>query len=305
MKTVKIADSDEDGLTDNEEQKYGTNPNDPDTDNDGLDDRDEVKVYGTSPVDFDTDSDGLGDGDEVLKYDTNPKDLDTDNDGLNDGYEVMSTNTDPTKADTDRDGLNDKDEIELYHTSPVKADTDNDGLNDYQELQKNTDPNDSDSDDDGVIDGEDIVPNSDAMLMISITYWEEKASADPLNAGDPYFMAYVNDSKGKQIGKDQIGPFSDKSRIENVGSLLINIPDDERVFIITIQVWDDDAFSEDEHYDISEDLHSYDVTITYNADQGSLSQTHDGSLDGSTKDLDGLIEFEISITGEYIISSSI
>jgi len=70
------ADTDLDGLTDDEEQKYGTDPKNPDTDNDGLKDGDEVKTYGTSPVDFDTDGDGVGDGDEVLKYETDPKNLD-------------------------------------------------------------------------------------------------------------------------------------------------------------------------------------------------------------------------------------
>lgn len=58
-------DSDHDGLNDDEEDMYGTNPQEIDTDQDGLTDRDEVKVFKTDPNNFDTDGDGYGDGDEV------------------------------------------------------------------------------------------------------------------------------------------------------------------------------------------------------------------------------------------------
>ena len=58
-------DSDQDGLTDQEEASLGTNPNNYDTDKDGLTDREEVKVYKTNPLSADTDGDGFKDGDEV------------------------------------------------------------------------------------------------------------------------------------------------------------------------------------------------------------------------------------------------
>ncbi|MCX6785420.1 MAG: hypothetical protein NTZ18_01040 [Candidatus Komeilibacteria bacterium] len=58
-------DSDGDGLTNVEEQALGTNPNSADSDNDGLSDREEVKVYKTDPLNPDTDSDGYLDGAEV------------------------------------------------------------------------------------------------------------------------------------------------------------------------------------------------------------------------------------------------
>jgi len=61
----KPLDTDADGLTDVEEKQLKTNINNPDTDNDGLSDRLEVKVYFTNPLDSDTDKDGILDGDEV------------------------------------------------------------------------------------------------------------------------------------------------------------------------------------------------------------------------------------------------
>lgn len=60
-----LIDSDNDGLTDAEEKVLGTNPNNPDTDGDGLFDGEEVKVYHTDPLNPDTDGDGFKDGAEV------------------------------------------------------------------------------------------------------------------------------------------------------------------------------------------------------------------------------------------------
>ncbi|MDZ7767374.1 MAG: hypothetical protein U5K00_23650 [Melioribacteraceae bacterium] len=124
------SDNDNDGLTKGEEEEIGTDPNNPDSDGDGLNDGDEFKQYNTDPLNADSDGDGLNDGDEVLKYKTNPNKADTDNDGLSDYDEVMSHKTEPLVADTDKDGLNDGDEVNQYKTDPLNADTDKDGLSD-------------------------------------------------------------------------------------------------------------------------------------------------------------------------------
>ncbi|MDO8435358.1 MAG: hypothetical protein Q7S89_01620 [bacterium] len=58
-------DADFDGLSDAQEQQLGTDAKKPDTDDDGLFDRDEVKVYKTDPLNPDSDGDGFKDGDEV------------------------------------------------------------------------------------------------------------------------------------------------------------------------------------------------------------------------------------------------
>jgi hypothetical protein len=65
-------DMDGDGLSNTQENVLGTDPQNPDTDGDGLMDGVEVNAHGTNPANADTDGDGLTDGAEVNVYHTNP-----------------------------------------------------------------------------------------------------------------------------------------------------------------------------------------------------------------------------------------
>lgn len=58
-------DTDQDGLSDEEEKSLGLNINKNDSDDDGLFDREELRVYKTDPLNQDTDGDGYLDGAEV------------------------------------------------------------------------------------------------------------------------------------------------------------------------------------------------------------------------------------------------
>jgi hypothetical protein len=87
-------DRDGDGLSDTQEEVVGTDPDNPDTDTDGLMDGEEVLTWGTDPLNRDTDGDILLDGDEVHTYGTNPTNPDTDGDGIPDGIEI-AMGTDP------------------------------------------------------------------------------------------------------------------------------------------------------------------------------------------------------------------
>lgn len=105
-------DTDSDGLTDAEEAALGTDPNNQDSDMDGIPDGREVNSLGSNPLDTDTDSDGLTDALEVDKScDINVPD--TDGDGLGDAFEANSGFSECSLADTDGDGDDDLAEFSL------------------------------------------------------------------------------------------------------------------------------------------------------------------------------------------------
>jgi len=133
------SDSDQDGLPDIWEIKYGLSTEDDgsidinngpegDPDDDGLDNSQELLAE-TDPTLADTDSDGLLDGVEdgggvfisLEETGTNPIIADTDGDGLLDGVEnpllpfvdASQTGTDPHNEDTDRDGTSDGIEVSI------------------------------------------------------------------------------------------------------------------------------------------------------------------------------------------------
>jgi hypothetical protein len=127
-----IADSDNDALLDGiEDANHNgtwdsgeTNPNNPDTDQDILQDGCEVLGSNpTKPLDSDSDDDSLLDGVEDTNHnctldpnETNPNDPDSDDDGLNDGFEVAN-GTNPLDADSDDDGISDGKDVEWIQGS--------------------------------------------------------------------------------------------------------------------------------------------------------------------------------------------
>ena len=134
-------DPDGDGLVNFDEYVRGSDPNDPDTDGDGLSDGAEVHTYGTDPFKADTDNDELNDGAEIARG-TNPLDPDSDDDGMTDGWEVnhgLNPLVNDAAGDPDGDGLTNLQEF-TYRTDPHNADTDSDGYDDAEEIAAGSDP---------------------------------------------------------------------------------------------------------------------------------------------------------------------
>lgn len=93
-----LLDDDKDGLTNAEELELNTLPNKRDTDEDGLDDGEEVRVRHTDPLNPDTDGDGIKDGDEVARG-LNPLNPDTDGDGIPDAQDPAPLHTSTPTVD--------------------------------------------------------------------------------------------------------------------------------------------------------------------------------------------------------------
>ncbi len=177
-------DSDSDGLTDLCEKELGTDPQNQDTDGDGLWDGDEdinhnctyeANLNETNPFEPDTDMDGINDGFE-LKYGTDPTNIDTDGDCIPDGPMTLSDGTTSLGEDKNQNGVFDMGS----ETNALEIDTDQDGLTDGytsssglgedlncngmrdQDEQGNwmeSDPTNPDSDGDGQSDGQEVGGN--------------------------------------------------------------------------------------------------------------------------------------------------
>lgn len=145
-----------------------SDPQNRDTDGDGLSDREE-RDLGLNPSSADSDADGLPDAREVAGISeacsgetrtatTDPLDADSDNDLLSDGAEVgawtdgswvvrvageapYAACPDPAEDDADLDQLVDGEERALDGpTDPNNPDTDSDGIDDAREAVRPTDP---------------------------------------------------------------------------------------------------------------------------------------------------------------------
>lgn len=194
-----LEDTDDDCAPDGFEVYLGRDPTekdprDEDSDDDGLDDCDELE-HRTDALAPDTDGDGLCDGGggdacegrdltgstttsgalgEVHDYGSDPKDEQSDGDGIDDGSEAVVHGTDPTVVDTDDDGLDDRQEIRVTRSDGTAADTDGDGLRDGHEadLWLDEDPNADSLDDLPTLDYD---RDGDAVL------WDSDSDGDGLS----------------------------------------------------------------------------------------------------------------------------
>jgi len=224
------SDYDHDGLTLDQENSIGTNPEVPDSDNDGLIDGLEFNQYKTDPLKSDSDDDGLSDGEEIKNYTTNPIVSDTDNDGINDGEEISKHDTDPLRSDSDFDGISDNDEISKTGTDPTKSDTDSDGLKDGDEKNKyKTSPTKKDSDGDGIADGDEILKyntnpsKKDTDGGTTADNIEIERGSNPLNPEDDIILdieaPIVLDGVTFASGSSELTPESEKMLLRVLNTL--------------------------------------------------------------------------------------
>jgi len=178
------ADIDADGLSDDIEIMFNTDPTDPDSDDDGVLDGQEGLNTAKNPNHSDNDPDGDGFN--------NALDADSDNDGIYDGTELGLTEVDidSTATDLSKDNFY-PDHEPLTTTNMTNPDTDGDTLFDgfedrnlngkYEPEQNETDPNFKDFDNDGLHDDtEDSDDDNDGMP----DKWELEQTFNPNNSTD-------------------------------------------------------------------------------------------------------------------------
>jgi len=230
--SVAPLDSDEDGLTNEQEIALGTDPNVADTDGDGVNDGDEVTA-GTDPMVndvVDTDNDGLTDVQEAA-LGTDPNVADSDGDGVNDGDEVAA-GTDPSvnQADTDGDGLFDLDEINVHGTNPNLIDSDLDGVNDGDEIAVGTDPTVANTD--YIISFEDgLLPSSAETSANSTGIWGSDGTT--ASSGGNYSLRAQAITHSQEVGisftanfnGDDLSFWAKVSSEQNYDGILVLIDD--------------------------------------------------------------------------------
>jgi hypothetical protein len=193
-------DYDLDDLTNLEEQRILTDPNDNDSDNDLLSDGFEDSIL-SNPLRKDTDEDGLRDDTEVRQYSSSPLTRWSDSDALTDQEEVFA-GTSLINPDSDQDGLTDFDEVKVHHTNPNNPDCDDDGVTDGEEIANGMRPWWHDSDADGLPD-----------------WWELDNGTNPISSdpvGDADGDGWTNEQEYKKGTKGNVADSDDDGVIDSL-----------------------------------------------------------------------------------------
>lgn len=146
-----VLDTDGDGLTDTFEIQQGMDPENADSNGNGINDGMDLFTSNEQPNEMQCLADETPIEETPVDDDTNLGFIDSDADGVSDAEDRFPNDPSET-VDLNGDGLGD-------NANPFVIDTDGDGIDDDRELELGLNPNNIDTDADGVADGDDQFPN--------------------------------------------------------------------------------------------------------------------------------------------------
>ncbi|QEE16105.2 right-handed parallel beta-helix repeat-containing protein [Promethearchaeum syntrophicum] len=283
-------DSDSDGLLDYEEvygtlnDGYGNEPTDrfdADSDDDNVNDYNEIQVHGTDPNDDDSDDDLMDDGYEVdndLDPLVNDANDDADADTLT-NIEEFNRGTDPNNIDTDDDLMGDGYEVNNGLdplVNDANDDADADTLTNIEEFNRGTDPFDNDTDNDLMDDGYEITQGLDPLVDDANDDEDEDAltNLEEFNAGtDPFDNDTDNDLMDDAYEVSSgLDPLVDDTELDYDEDGMPNLWEYENGF----NAGDAEDADEDKDLDLLTNLQEYE----YNTDPNIADTDGDGYQDG-------------------------
>ncbi|MFH1874100.1 MAG: thrombospondin type 3 repeat-containing protein [Pseudomonadota bacterium] len=222
-------DSDDDGVPDGADNcRLTANPTQLDTNSDGQGDacdndadgdglsNSQEDDYGTNRLLADTDGDGLGDLTEI-NLGSNPLVKDTDGDGLQDGSDNCPVNANTIQTDTDADGQG----------NVCDADDDGDGVADGADncpLTANTDQEDTDTDGAGDVCDDDLDGDGVVNVLDNCPYVSNPAQAATNSDSDSIYAACDLDDTDARVGAKENGIFVDGAHGSDSNNGKLNSP---------------------------------------------------------------------------------
>ncbi len=198
-------DTDEDLLSNWDEEQFGSNSGEPDEDGDKLTDWFEWAL-GTDPRNSDSDGDGLCDCVEFTQS-SSPIWRDTDRDGLDDRAEQLKGTEVGTPQSTEGKGLKDWKPKKEFKYAPIQG-----------PLQAD---DSRDSDGDGVVDGSDIAPRDPKLGSLG------SKDPKPIEEMRKLFQDFAKALKAP-VGDNAV-PKSDRAKFDELLKALANSPDIHKV----------------------------------------------------------------------------
>jgi hypothetical protein len=252
------------------------------------------QIVTSDPNKIDTDNDGLNDYEEMMKS-SNPSKADTDGDGLEDADEE-SYGTSIIHFDTWEITINGeikrvKADFPKNAILPTEYDSDKDGLFDSEEYYLGIDPSNSDTDADGSTDYFDPEPLSNLKIDITLISFLLNKQKDLGNEADIYFVLQIGEEIiTTNVWKTKIGQEIELNSYYNIDFKDSNAYNTNSI-TIRIDAYDEDP-GDTSYDDIIRINESSSIkTLTFDINETDIKQM-------STTGDDGTLNFSIQIQRE-------